>query len=99
MHVKMIKIILISGIALKRWKNAVKIMMDKEKGSPHLHRLRVIQLMESYLNFCLSIVFVNRMMEFSTKYCGLSENKYGSRGGQLCQSEIIKKVLTLYFLH
>ena len=80
----MINIGMVCGIVLKRWKNAVNIMIEKDKGSPKLHRLRVIQLMEADLNFCLSTVFGKRIMEFATKYCGLSENQYGSRRGNLC---------------
>ena len=71
----MINIGLLCGIALKIWKNAVNIMIEKGKGSKKLNRIRVIQLMEADLNFCLSTVFGKRMMEFATKYCGLSENQ------------------------
>ena len=80
MYVTMINIGLVCGIAMTRWKHAIDIMIEKDKGSPKLHRLRVIQLLEADLNFCLSLVFGKRMMKFATQYCGLSENQYGSKG-------------------
>ena len=94
MYVTMINIGLVCGIAMTRWKHAIDIMIEKDKGSPKLHRLRVIQLLEADLNFCLSLVFGKRMMKFATQYCGLSENQYGSKGGHICQSAIMNKVLT-----
>ena len=69
-------------------------MIEKDKGSPKLHRLRVIQLLEADLNFCLGLVFRKRMMGFATKHCGLNESQYGSKGGHLCHSAILNKVLT-----
>ena len=79
LHVTMINIGLTTGIALDRWKEAVDIMVEKDKGSPKLHRLRIIQIFEADQNFCFSTVFGKRMMSFATKHCGLSPNQYGSR--------------------
>ena len=66
-HTTMINIGLVCGVALTRWKNAVNIMIEKDKGSPKLHRLRLVKLMEADLKFCLSTVFRKRMMDFATK--------------------------------
>ena len=94
MHATMINIGLVCVVALKIWKNAVNIMIEKDKGSPKLHRLRVIELMEADLKFCISTVFGKRIMDFTTKYFGLSDNQYVSRRGHLCQSAIMNKLLT-----
>ena len=57
LHVAMINIGLKTGQALKRWKNTISVMLEKDKGKPKLHRLRIIQLFEADFNFLLSLVF------------------------------------------
>ena len=47
----MINIGLKCGILLQRWQQSINIMIEKEKGNPKLHRLRIIQLFESDFNF------------------------------------------------
>ena len=72
-------------------------MIEKDLGSPKLHRLRVIQLFETDFNFVLQTVFGRQMMNFAAKYCNLNESQYGSKPGKLCQSAILNKVLTYDF--
>ena len=69
-------------------------MIEKEKGNPKLHQLRIIQLFEADFNFCLKTVFEDRLMGFASKHCGLNESQYGSRSGHLCHSAILNKILT-----
>ena len=69
-------------------------MIEKDSGSPKIHRLQVIQLFETDFNFVLQTVFGQRMTSFAAKYCNLNESQYGSKAGKLCQSAILNKVLT-----
>lgn len=45
------------GFTLDRWTNALLVMLEKNKGTPSLNKLRVIQLMEADSNMVLRIVF------------------------------------------
>ena len=90
----MINIWLTKGVALELCNEDVDIMVDKDKVSPKLHRLRIIKILEANQKFWLATVFGKRIISFAAKYCGLSHNQYGSRGGRLCQSAILNKVLT-----
>ena len=90
LHTTMINIALVCGFAPNRWKHSTNIMIEKDKGSPKIHRLRVIQLFESDFNFALQTVFGKRMMDFSAKHCNLNKLQYGSRAGKLCQSAILR---------
>lgn len=82
------------GLAMERWKHSMNIMVEKDKGSPKIHQLRIIQLLEADFNFALHVLFGKRMIQFVDKYCGLNESQYGSRPGKLCQSVVINKILT-----
>ena len=52
--VAMLNIGFSTGVALERWKRTVSVMLEKDKGSPKLHRLRIIQLFEADYNFLLA---------------------------------------------
>ena len=78
-HTIIINIAVATGHVPKRWKVAVDIMAEKDKGSPKIHRLRIIQIIEADLNFCLSTIYGKRMMAFAAAHCNLSQNQYGSR--------------------
>ena len=55
--VAMLNIGFSSGVAMERWKHTISVMLEKDKGSPKLHRLRIIQLFEADYNFLLALVF------------------------------------------
>ena len=48
-----INVALINGYALNRWRHATNVMLEKDKGVPKLHRLRVIHLFEANYNLIL----------------------------------------------
>ena len=51
MVVAMLNIGLATSIALHRWQQTISVMLEKDKGSPKLNRLRIIQLLEANYNF------------------------------------------------
>ena len=69
-------------------------MLKKDKGSPKIDRLRIIQLFEADYNFFLSLVFGHRLMKFARQHCQLNNSQYGSMKGKQAQSAILNKILT-----
>jgi hypothetical protein len=67
-------------------------MIEIDKRSPKITRLRIIQLFEADYNMVLSTVFGKRMMRFAQKYCNPNENQYATPGKQ-CQSAVLNKVI------
>ena len=94
LHVATMNIGLRTGQALERWKKTISVMLEKDKGQPKLHRLRIIQLFEVDLNFLLSLVFGHRLMKFARKHCRLNESQYGSISEKQAQLVVLNKVLT-----
>ena len=65
MVVAMLNIGLATGNDLHRWQQTISVMLEKDKGSPKLHRLRIIQLFEADYNFLLALMLGHRLMKFS----------------------------------
>ena len=92
--VSMLNIGINTGCALSRWQQTVSVMLEKDKGSPKIDRLRIIQLFEADYNFLLSLVLGHRLMNFARKHCHFNESQYGSLKGKQAQSAILNKILT-----
>ena len=90
----MLNIGLSTGCLLGRWQQTVSVMLEKDKGSPKIDRLRIIQLFEADYNFVLSLILGHRLMNFARKHCQFNESQYGSLKGKQAQSAIHNKVLT-----
>ena len=56
------------GFAPTRWAQALQTMLPKDKGTPKVTRLRVIQLFEVYYNFLLRIIWGRRLVWNAQKY-------------------------------
>ena len=74
MVVAMLNIGLATGIALHRWPQTISGMLEKDKGSPKLHRLCIIKLFEADYNFLLALMLGHRLMKFAQKYCHFNES-------------------------
>ena len=70
------------------------MMLEKDKGSPKLDRLRIIQLFKADYNFPFSLVFGHRLMSFARKHCQFNLSQYGSTKGKQAQSAILNNILT-----
>ena len=65
MVVAMLNIGLATNNALHRWQQIISVMLEKDKGSPKLHRLRIIQLFEADYNFLLALMLGHQLMKFA----------------------------------
>ena len=45
-----------------RWQNATSVMLEKDKGDPKIHRLRIIHLFEADYNLFLKLIWGCRMI-------------------------------------
>ena len=78
-HTTMINIGLINGLGQNRWKRCVYIMIEKVKGVSRINKLRIIQLFEIDLNFCLEVIFGDQLIYFAMKQRWLNSSQYGSK--------------------
>ena len=89
--VAMIDIGLQSSKALEQWKHTVRIMLEKDKNSPTIDQLRIIQLFKANYNFFLALIFCHWLIKFKRFHCGFNELQHSSMAGKQAQSEILNK--------
>jgi hypothetical protein len=82
------------GISLRRWQEIVTTMLEKEKGSPKLHRLRVIHLLEADLNLLVKIIIARRFVWHCEDHKAFGEAQAGSRPGRSSIDIVLQKELT-----
>ena len=92
--VAMLNIWLSRRIALENWKHTTSVMLENNKGSPKLDRLRIIQLFEADYNFFLALAFRHFLIRFACKHCGFNDSQYGRMNGKQEKLPIINKILT-----
>ena len=92
--VSMLNIGINTGCSLSRWQQTVSVMLEKDRGSPKIDRLRIIQLFEADYNFLLSLILGHRLMNFARRHCQFNESQYGSLKGKQAQSAVLNKILT-----
>jgi hypothetical protein len=66
------------GRPLNRWKNAVNIVIPKQKGTIDIKKFRIIQIYECDLNAFLSIKWREALYQTEESQ-QLTSNQYGSR--------------------
>ena len=82
------------GIAVKRWCNAVNIMIEKDKGRPRLNRLRIIHLFEADYNLFLKIMWGSRLVRKAVALDLLNDGQHGSVPGRTPMDPIMLNQIT-----
>jgi hypothetical protein len=82
------------GFSPKRWQTVVNAMLEKTPGTPYLHKLRVIHLLEADYNLTLKAIFGRRLMKNCEMHGALGDLQDGFRKGRsttrtLLHNEII----------
>jgi hypothetical protein len=97
-HAAMMSIPLAEGFCPKRWRQEIEIMLEKIPGVPRINKLRIIQLLEDYLNQVLRSAFARNISKLAKETPGIiSEHQYG-RSHQTCLTPVLKKLLTVQLL-
>ena len=65
-HTTIINLALTAGRSLPRWQHSVNIMIEKDKNSPKIDRLRILQLFEADMNMFLKVLIGDQMMFLQT---------------------------------
>jgi hypothetical protein len=80
-----------AGETLTRWTNAYSSMIEKDKGKPHINRLRVIHLYEADYNLLLKLLWARRLTWNAHKQGSLHPSQAGSRPGRKAIDLVIFK--------
>ena len=83
------------GFVPNRWSQTVQIMLEKDKGSPWTHRLRIIELFDSQLNAGMQIFFGKRMVYKALEMGMLHDSAYGSVPQRTAQDAVVEKIISL----
>jgi hypothetical protein len=89
-----LNIIISKGLTMRRWCNAVNIMIEKDIGQPKLTRLRIIHLFEADLNFFLKLQWGSRLVRRADKHNLLHSGQHGSSPRRTAMDPIMLTQLT-----
>ena len=87
-HTRMMKLALKHTHVYKRWRNIMTLMIEKDPGTPLLHRLRVIHLYEMEVNFILA-VYTRQMDRTCEENELIHDGVYGNRPGKRCHDPVL----------
>ena len=82
-----------NNVILKRWKSTVTTLIEKDRGSPCIHRMREIHIIESEVHFISKVFYVKKMMLLAECNHLITDEQYGGRNRRQAQSAVINKVL------
>ncbi|KAI2511593.1 hypothetical protein MHU86_2847 [Fragilaria crotonensis] len=83
-----------SGLTLRRWCNAVNILIEKDPGRPTLTRLRIIHLFEADFNLFLKLIWGSRLVKRAVSLNLLNDGQHGSTPRKKAIDPIMLKQLT-----
>lgn len=87
-------IILSNGLTIPRWCEATNVMIEKDPGSPRIHRLRIIHLFEADFNFILKLMWGHRLVRRAIELDLLHQGQHGSIPGRTTLDPIMLTQLT-----
>ncbi|KAI2500978.1 hypothetical protein MHU86_13523 [Fragilaria crotonensis] len=91
---KFLDIAISRGISIPRWQHAVNVMIEKDKGDPKIHRLRIIHLFEADYNLFLKLMWGSRLVRRAVQMDLLNDGQHGSTPGKTTMDPIMLTQLT-----
>ena len=86
-------------IILDRFYGVALTLLEKDEGSPKIHRLRPIALVETELNCIAKAHWAQDLMTSIEDNHLLTDDQYGGRRGRLAQSAVLNKMLYFNIQH
>jgi hypothetical protein len=80
-HLLLLNYSLQFGYSFNSWKTIINTMLDKDNGSPKIHRLRVIHLYEADYNLILGVKW-RALLQHACKSDLINPSQYGSQPGK-----------------
>ena len=87
------RIALQRGIILERWKVTVTVLIPKEEGTPKIHRLRPLHIVEPEVNALAKALWASKLMRLAETTNNMSNDQYGGRKHRQAQSAVLNKIL------
>jgi len=81
------------GILLDRWKKTVTVLIPKDEGTPKIHRLRPLHIVEPEVNALAKALWAQKLMYIAEKTHNMSDDQYGGRKNRQAQSAVLNKIL------
>ena len=86
-------------IILQRWKRIITTLIEKEPGSPYIHRMRATHIIEAEAQFLAKHHYVHQVMKLAAKENIITEEQYRGRRKHQAQSAVINKILSAVNIH
>jgi hypothetical protein len=84
---------------LKRWKTCLNLFIPKDSGSSKLHRLRVIHIVDTCLNFLRRFFIARRLLHHIHDHHKLAEEQWGGIPGRTAIDLVMSKEMMTICLH
>ena len=68
-------------------------MLEKNKGSPKIHRLQIIQILEFDLNLVYRIIWSSKLTHYAEEARAITDEAYEARPGRRVISAVLNKVI------
>ena len=84
-----------TGMVPSRWRKTVQTMLEKEPGSPWIHRMRIIELFDAQANAGFQIFVGRNMMRHAVQNKLLNDESFGSTPGKTATSALVQKLIAV----
>jgi len=80
------------SILLKRWKVTVTVLIPKDPGTPKIHRLRPLHIVEPEINAIAKALWARKLMKKAERTGNMSDDQYGGRKNRQAQSAVLNRL-------
>eukprot|EP00957_Ditylum_brightwellii_P045596 3457856-Ditylum_brightwellii.AAC.1 len=86
------------GVTLSRWLKAVKVMLEKDPGSPKINRLQIIVIVEADMNMIMKVIWTRRLVPQAEKWKYISPVQFRNQKGRTALDTLLLKITTMDLL-